>query len=308
MIKVTDLVKRYGDLEAVRGISFEVNEGEIVGFLGPNGAGKTTTIRVLTGFTPASSGNAEIAGFDIFDNPLEVKSRIGYMPEFPPVYPDLTVADYLDFVADIKNVSKTDKKENIEYVVQQCGLEEVFNKRIGFLSKGYKQRTGIAQALIHKPEILFLDEPTSGLDPIQIIEVRNLIRELRKDHTIMLSTHILPEVSAVCDRVIIINKGRIVAKDTPENLASGLSGNVDVDLMVQSDPEKARSVVARLDYVTSVKIRDGIVCFQVKERNVIPDVARALVKEKIDIEGLVPRTASLEEVFLHLTTREEVVE
>jgi len=304
MIKVKELTRKYGDFIAVDNISFEVSEGEIVGFLGPNGAGKTTTLRVLTGFSPANSGNVEIAGYDIFENPIEVKKRIGYLPEIPPLYKDFSVKDYLSFVADIKRVESRNKKEYTQYAVEKCGLDGVYKKTIMNLSKGFRQRVGIAQALIHKPDILLLDEPTSGLDPIQIIEVRNLIKELRKEHTIILSTHILPEVSATCSRVIIINNGRIVAKDTPENLSNKLTGGILIKIKVASDIEKAKVAVSELENVKKIKKDEDILEIEVNETYDISVVIKALVEAKADILSVVPTSASLEEVFHHLITRE----
>ncbi|PLX19433.1 MAG: MFS transporter [Candidatus Muiribacterium halophilum] len=307
MIKVKDLTRKYGDFVAVDNISFEVNEGEIVGFLGPNGAGKTTTLRVLTGFSPANSGNVEIAGYDIFENPIEVKKRIGYLPEFPPLYTDFSVKDYLSFVADIKGVESRKKKEYTEYAVEKCGLENVYKKTIMNLSKGYRQRVGIAQSLIHKPDILLLDEPTSGLDPIQIIEVRNLIKELRKEHTIMLSTHILPEVSATCSRVIIINNGKIIAKDTPENLSDKLTGAVMVKIKIANDIEKAKIAVSEMDVVKKIESNEDMLEVELKNKEDISKVIKNLVEAKADILSVVPSSASLEQVFHHLITREEIV-
>ncbi|MFA5479671.1 MAG: ABC transporter ATP-binding protein [Candidatus Muiribacteriota bacterium] len=307
MIKVTSLVKKYGEITAVKGLNFEVKEGEIIGFLGPNGAGKTTTLRILTGFIPATDGKAEIAGYDVFENPLEVKRNIGYLPEFPPVYPDLTVKDYLDFVAGIKNVPKHKKKPYTDYVVEKCGLANVFNRRIGELSKGYKQRTGIAQAMIHKPKILFLDEPTSGLDPIQIIEVRNLIKELRQEHTIMLSTHILPEVSATCSKVLIINKGLIVAEDTPENLTEKLKSDNLFEIKIMEEIEKAENTLSNMEKIKKINQKEnGVFEIETVDNTSISDIINTLVHSGVKIYSVIPKTATLEEVFLHLTTKEEV--
>ena len=219
MIKVEGLTKHYGDFAAVQDVSFEAKEGEILGFLGPNGAGKTTTMRVLTGYMPATSGTASIAGFDIHEKPEEVRRRIGYLPEHPPLYEELTVRVYLDFVATIKGVPRKARKDAVAEILPRCGLADVADRRIAHLSKGYKQRVGLAQALVHNPPVLILDEPTIGLDPAQIVEIRNLIRGLAKGHTVILSTHILPEVTQVCDHIVIIQRGKIVADDTFANLA-----------------------------------------------------------------------------------------
>jgi len=221
MIEVEGLVKRYGDFTAIEDISFRVEKGEIVAFLGPNGAGKTTTMRVLTGFLPATEGTVKVCGFDVFDKPLEVKKRIGYLPEHPPVYHDMTVLEYLRFVAKIKGVPRAGRAAALERVLQRCGLRDVTHTLIGKLSKGYKQRVGLAQAMVHDPQVLILDEPTIGLDPKQIIEIRELVRSLAGEHTIILSTHILQEVTMICQRVLIIHQGRIVADDTIENLTGG---------------------------------------------------------------------------------------
>ncbi len=238
MIEVQDLTKAYGAVTAVDHVSFTVNKGEILGFLGPNGAGKTTTMRILTGYMPATSGTAKIAGFDVFGDSMEVRRHIGYLPETPPVYPDMTVEDYLDFVARIKNVPAANRAARVTEAMQKTNLEDRRAELIKRLSRGYKQRVGIAQALVHDPDVIILDEPTVGLDPKQIIEVRHLIKGLAGSHTIILSTHILPEVSMTCDRVVIINKGKIAAVDTPQNLTSQLKGGQKVRVEVQA-PEKA---------------------------------------------------------------------
>ncbi len=220
MIKVEGLTKRYGDVTAIEDISFEVKKGEVVGFLGPNGAGKTTTMRIITGFLPATDGTVSVSGFDIFEKPMEVKRRIGYLPERPPVYADMTVSGYLNFVAKIKGVPRSERADALDRVLTRCGLEDVHNTIIGKLSKGYRQRAGLAQAMIHDPDVLVLDEPTIGLDPKQIIEIRELIGDLSGEHTIILSTHILPEVTMICQRCLIIDHGRIVADDSLESLTA----------------------------------------------------------------------------------------
>src|SRR5918992_6063266 len=222
VIEVQHLTKRYGPVTAVDDVSFRVERGEILGFLGPNGAGKTTTMRVLTGAMPPTEGRAIVAGFDVMDQPLEAKRRTGYLPETPPLYPDMSVRDYLDFVAKIKGVPRADRRARVTAVMERTRVADMAKRLCGKLSKGYKQRVGLAQALLHNPDVLILDEPTAGLDPKQIIETRKLIKELAGDHTIILSTHILPEVSQTCNRVVIINKGRVVAVDTPDNLTSKL--------------------------------------------------------------------------------------
>ena len=235
---------------------------------------------------------------------MEVKRSIGYLPEFPPVYPDLTVRDYLSFVADIKGISKDRKKERLEYVIEKCGLQNVTDKEIGKLSKGYKQRTGIAQALIHDPLILFLDEPTSGLDPIQIIEVRNLVRELRKDHTIFLSSHILPEVSTLCDKVIIISNGKIMAVDTPENLSTGISRESSFIFDFLNDVSEAENVMSQFENINNLRVLDNSLEIKVDDISQIPVIIKRAVENNLLITGVNQKTASLEEVFLHLTTKE----
>jgi len=223
MIEVRNLTKRYGDITAVADVSFTAQTGQILGFLGPNGAGKTTTMRIITGFLPATSGTVKVAGFDIFEQSYEVRKRIGYLPENPPLYHDMSVTTYLQFVGRIKGLSKRDLPDAVDRALQVCGLTEVSTRLLGHLSKGYRQRVGLAQALIHNPSVLVLDEPTIGLDPRQIIDIRTLIRELSRDRTVILSTHILPEVSQLCEKVVIINAGRIVLEDTMENLTRELS-------------------------------------------------------------------------------------
>jgi ABC-2 type transport system ATP-binding protein len=223
MIEVEGLTKKYGEITAVENVSFRVNKGEIVGFLGPNGAGKTTTMRIITGFLPATKGNVSVSGYDVFKDGMKAKKKIGYLPEHPPLYTDMRVEDYLRFVAKIKGVPKNQRNNAISRVIDKCGLSDVGNHIIHKLSKGYKQRVGLAQAMVHDPEVLILDEPTIGLDPKQIIEIRQLIKSLAGDHTIILSTHILPEVSMICQRVLIIDQGRIVADDSLEKLTAAMS-------------------------------------------------------------------------------------
>src|ERR1700757_1507973 len=225
MITVKDLTKRYARTVAVDGISFEVAKGQIVGFLGPNGAGKTTTMRMLTCFLPPSLGTANVAGFDVLEKPLEVKKRIGYLPESPPIYPEMETTEYLDFVGKLKGLSGSDLQKRVDYVCERCAIADVKSKLLGKLSKGYRQRVGLAQAIIHNPDVLVLDEPTAGLDPKQIIEIRELLRALAGEHTIILSTHILSEVEHSCERVIIINSGKLVAIDSVKNLTSRLRGS-----------------------------------------------------------------------------------
>ncbi len=223
MIEVRNLTKRFGDLVAIRDISFTAGDGEVLGFLGPNGAGKTTTMRIITGFMPATSGTVKVAGYDIFDDSYEVRKRIGYLPENPPLYNDMTVVSYLRFVAKIRGIAKAEVGDSLDRVLRKCGLTEVTERVVGHLSKGYRQRVGLAQALIHNPSVLVLDEPTIGLDPRQIIEIRTLVRELAGERTVILSTHILPEVQQLCEKVVIINRGHIVIEDTLPNLTQTMS-------------------------------------------------------------------------------------
>src|SRR5215813_13619807 len=252
MIKVEGLTKRYARTVAVDDISFEVEKGQIVGFLGPNGAGKTTTMRVLTCFLPPSIGTAQVAGFDVLEQPLEVKKRIGYLPETPPLYPDMEVAEYLIFVGKLKGLATGDVPKRVDDVCDRCAIADVRSKLIGKLSKGYRQRVGLAQAILHNPDVLILYEPTSGLDPKQIIETRELIRSLGGDHTIILSTHILTEVEQSCERVIIISQGKLVAIDSVKNLTNRLRGSEAVALEIEAGDGGPRSsdVQAKLEQVS----------------------------------------------------------
>jgi gliding motility-associated transport system ATP-binding protein len=310
VIAVEQLTKRYGSVLAVDNVSFSVNKGEILGFLGPNGAGKTTTMRVLTGYMPATDGRAIVAGYDVFDKPLEAKRRTGYLPETPPLYPDMTVRDYLTFVAKIKGVAPRDRKASVERVLERTWVGDMASRSCGKLSKGYRQRVGLAQALIHNPEVLILDEPTAGLDPKQIIETRRLIKELAGDHTIVLSTHILPEVSQTCQRVVIINKGKVVAVDTPANLTRRLGGAETMFVQVDGDGAAAAlSVLERVPGVARVSALDSEpgTAFEVESesgRDVRRELARAVVGGGWGLLELRPTRMSLEEIFLSLTTEE----
>jgi ABC-2 type transport system ATP-binding protein len=296
---------------AVDDVSFRVERGEILGFLGPNGAGKTTTMRILTGYMPASEGKALVAGFDVFVNPLDAKRRTGYLPEAPPLYPDMTVREYLDFVARIKGVPPGERKSRVTSVMQQTHIADMTDRHCSKLSKGYRQRVGLAQALIHNPDVLILDEPTAGLDPKQIIETRQLIRSLAGTHTIVLSTHILPEVAQTCQRVVIINKGRVVAVDTPENLTARLTGAetmyVQIDAPGTDVGAEAGPALAAIPGVTRVAASDSGGGFEVEtERGT--DVRRELAKTVVNrgwgLLELRPMRMSLEEVFLQVTTDE----
>ena len=311
MIEVQHLTKRYGPTTAVDDISFRVEKGEVLGFLGPNGAGKTTTMRVLTGYMPPSEGQAIVAGYDIFNQPIEAKRRTGYLPETPPLYPEMTVRDYLTFVAKIKGVGKRDRGARVNEVMERTRVADMGNRHCGKLSKGYRQRVGLAQALLHNPEVLILDEPTAGLDPKQIIETRRLIKELGGDHTIILSTHILPEVSQTCQRVVIINKGRVVAIDTPDNLTSRLRGSetlfVQVDAPPTDDVKRALEIVPGVTAVSPADNRGTASSYEVNSeagRDVRRQLAAVVVTNGWGLLELRPLRMSLEEIFLHLTTEE----
>jgi ABC-2 type transport system ATP-binding protein len=310
MIEVENLTKRYGRHTAVDGISFRVHKGEILGFLGPNGAGKTTTMRILTCYLPPTDGTARVAGYDVFEQPLEVKRRVGYTPETPPLYPDMDVASFLDFCAKIKGVPAKERKTRIADVMEKIRIADVRGTLIGKLSKGYRQRVGLAQAILHNPPVLILDEPTAGLDPKQILETRELIKGLGGDHTIVLSTHILPEVSMTCGRVVIINKGRVVAEDTPENLTHRLQGAATVRLEVKGEDE---GLEATLSTVVGVKVvrhpRPGVYEVDAEGgRDVRADLARAVIARGLDLLSLQQSGMSLEEIFLHLTTTDAAAE
>jgi ABC-2 type transport system ATP-binding protein len=311
VIEVQNLTKRYGRVTAVDDISFRVERGEILGFLGPNGAGKTTTMRILTGYMPATEGKAFVAGFDVFEQPIDAKRRTGYLPETPPLYPDMTVLEYLAFVAKIKGVPSADQKQRVRAVMERTHVADMANRLCSKLSKGYKQRVGLAQALIHNPDVLILDEPTAGLDPKQINETRLLIKELAGDHTIILSTHILPEVSQTCQRVVIINKGKVVAIDTPGNLTDRLSGSSTMYIQVDANGSDASPVLNSVAGVTSVvesDRRDGLVGYEVMSesgRDVRRELANTVVTRGWGLVELRPARVSLEEVFIALTDVDE---
>ncbi len=316
MIKVSELTKRYARNVAVDHISFEVQKGQIVGFLGPNGAGKTTTMRMLTCFLPPTAGTATVAGFDVLDAPLDVKRHIGYLPETPPLYPEMETGEYLAFVGKLKGLSGADLSKRVDYVCGRCAVNEVKNKLLGKLSKGYRQRVGLAQAIIHNPDVLILDEPTAGLDPKQINETRDLIKSLAGDHTIILSTHILPEVEQTCEQVIIINRGKLVATDSVHNLQNrargaetmfieigGRNGNLD-SVIVEGRLAKVNGV-SRVQFKTSHGDRS---VFEVESQKgfVRGDLARAVVEAGWDLNELRPAAMSLEEIFLQLTKADAV--
>ncbi|MEO7273993.1 MAG: ABC transporter ATP-binding protein [Vicinamibacterales bacterium] len=309
MIEVQHVTKRYGRVTAVDDVSFRVERGEILGFLGPNGAGKTTTMRILTGYMPATDGRATVAGFDIFQHPIEAKRRIGYLPETPPLYPEMTVREYLDFVSRIKGVPSAERRQRVTTVMERTRVADMADRHCGKLSKGYKQRVGLAQALIHNPEVLILDEPTAGLDPKQIMETRDLIRGLAGDHTIILSTHILPEVAQTCQRVVIINRGRVVAVDTPDALTARLMGAETMYVQVDAGSDEPGPTLAQIPGVTRVSVAEGPAGggFEVESdrgTDVRREIARAVVTRGWGLLELRPMRMSLEDVFLQVTTDE----
>ena len=316
MIKVEGLTKRYARTVAVDNISFEVEKGQIVGFLGPNGAGKTTTMRVLTCFLPPTAGTATVAGFDVQEHPIEVKRRIGYLPESPPLYPEMEVTEYLEFTGKLKGIPSADIKKRVDEVLGKCAIGDVRDKLIGKLSKGYRQRVGLAQAIIHNPDVLILDEPTSGLDPKQIIEIRELLKSLAGNHTIILSTHILSEVEHSCQRVIIISQGKLVAIDSVANLTNRLRGSESVALEVEAagGSPNPSDVQLRLEQVAGVRSvvmkdsKDGRLTFEVESlqgRQIRADLARSVVNAGWNLSELRPVGLSLEQVFLQLTAAEK---
>jgi gliding motility-associated transport system ATP-binding protein len=310
MIQVENLTKRYGPTLAVSDVSFEVQKGEVLGFLGPNGAGKTTTMRILTGYLTPTDGRVRVAGFDVLEEPLEAKKRTGYLPENPPVYPDMTVREYLAFVGRIKGVPRKELKTRLGEVSEKCAVSDVFNRPIGKLSKGYRQRVGLAQAIIHNPDVLILDEPTAGLDPKQIIETRDLIHGLAGQHTVILSTHILPEVSRTCNRVVVINQGKVVAAGAPEELNKRLQGFETVLVVVEGPAAEVIDKLQRVEGVNVVEPResaDGRMTFEIhaeKGRDVRSEVARAVVESQWKLFELKTTGMSLEDIFLKLTTQD----
>ena len=317
MIQVDHLTKRYARNVAVDDISFEVGKGQIVGFLGPNGAGKTTTMRVLTCFMPPTAGTARVAGFDVTKNPMDVKKRVGYLPETPPLYPEMEVTEYLHFVGRLKGLGGgAELTKRVDEVADRCAVGDVKKKLIAKLSKGYRQRVGLAQAILHNPDVLILDEPTSGLDPKQIIETRGLIQQLAGDHTIILSTHILPEVEAMCEKVIIIAKGKLVATDSVENLTKRMQGTemVSVEVEGREGALDGAAVRAKLEQVSGVsrvlpqEPAGARLRFEVESlqgRMIRPEIARAVVESGWNLNELHSATLSLEEIFLELTAAKE---
>jgi ABC-2 type transport system ATP-binding protein len=313
LIEVEHLTKSYAQSRAVNDISFKVEKGEILGFLGPNGAGKTTTMRILTGYLPATGGTARVAGFDVFEQSMEVRKRIGYLPEAPPLYPDMSVADYLAFVARIKGVGNADISKRVDEAMRMTNISDRKNQLIKHLSRGYKQRVGIAQAVVHNPDVVILDEPTVGLDPNQIKEVRHLIKSLAGDHTIILSTHILPEVEVTCDRVVIIDKGKIAAIDTPGNLTQQFQGSEQIKLTVRGETAALERAIEAVDGLNKVELGEegGVIHATVESEqghDLRPALAASVVKSGLDLLELRAVSVSLEDIFTKLTRVEERVE
>ncbi|HEM49233.1 MAG TPA: ATP-binding cassette domain-containing protein [Caldithrix sp.] len=311
MIDVEGLTRYYGEKRAISDVSFHVKEGEILGMLGPNAAGKTTTMRILTCFMPPTSGKATIGGYDIFEHSMDVRRITGYLPENPPLYTDMSVTDYLDFVAKLKGIDKTKRKTEVDSVVEKAALGDVQTRIIGKLSKGYKQRVGLAQSLLNNPKIVILDEPTVGLDPKQIIEIRELIKNLRGEHTVILSSHILPEIEQTCERVVIINDGRVVAEDTPENLMLRLKGGERTQLQIEgkeTDVKKALNSIKEIKSFETTADDKGIVNVVVEsEKDIRKMLAKNIVGEGLGLLELSTDRFTLEDIFLHLTTKEEEV-
>jgi ABC-2 type transport system ATP-binding protein len=301
MIQVNGLIKDYGARRALHSITFDANQGEIVGFLGPNGAGKTTTMRILTGYMPPTDGTAIVAGYDIVEESLEVRKRVGYLPETVPLYTDMTALEYLKFMADLRHIPNSE--DRAYETLEQVNLKDRANSYIGNFSKGMRQRVGLAQALIHRPEVLILDEPTIGLDPAQVVEIRNVIKEIGKDRTVLLSTHILTEAQNLCDRVLIINKGKIVAEDTPENLQSRLVGSQRVVLRVRGDSDGLDATIKKVKGTARIETKDEeTVEFEFSSgQDVRPQVAKAVIQAGYELIEMRPVGMSLEEIFLELT-------
>ncbi|MFM6928593.1 MAG: ABC transporter ATP-binding protein [Bdellovibrio sp.] len=304
MIEVKDLTKDYGPRRAIDHLNFSVSKGDVVGFLGPNGAGKSTTMKIITGFMAPSHGSASVAGFDVFENPLEVKKRIGYLPETPPVYTDMYVRDYLRYVAALKQVPKEKIEKAVDLAIEKTNLGDVQKRLIQHLSKGFKQRVGIAQAIVSDPEVLFLDEPTVGLDPKQVAEIRDLIKALRGQHTIVLSTHILPEVQATCEKIIIINKGKIVAQDSIHHLATMEKGQSRLQIRLQKDVSDLKSVFSDMREVVAVNLGTSAKEWRLDVRGgdeVIAAISARLVNQGLGLLEFSPSKLDLEDVFLKLT-------
>ncbi len=309
MIEVNELTRYYGQKRAISNVTFKVKKGEILGLLGPNAAGKTTTMRILTCYMPPTAGSATVGGYDIFDQSMEVRQITGYLPENPPLYSDLTVNDYLLFVAQIKGVDKSQTSSEIETVIEKASIGDVRNRVIGKLSKGFKQRVGLAQCLLNNPQVVILDEPTVGLDPKQIIEIRELIKNLKGDHTIILSSHILPEVEQTCERVVIISEGEVVAEDTPQNLTARMKGGERVILELEGDEKQVQEIFNSFPDVTGLHVKksnSGLLNVEVEsKKDLRKEYAQALISKKVGLLEMQSDKITLEDIFLHLTTKEE---
>lgn len=308
MIEVENLVKRYGEVTAVSGISFTAEPGQVTGFLGPNGAGKTTTMRILTGFMPPSEGNAKVAGFDVFEDSLEVRRRVGYLPESVPLYRDMSAKGYLTYIGEIRGIKRAGMRA--EEVLERVGLRDRADSRIRTLSKGMRQRVGLAQALIHNPPVLILDEPTIGLDPLQVLELRELVAELGHDHTVLFSTHILSEAEQVCDKVVIINRGQIMAAGSPTDLRRELARGGRVLVRADAPPEALRTAVAGTEGVASAEVgMDGVIATPVSaDIDPRPNLANTVIKKGWSLQELRPLAINLEEIFLEVTRQQAAVE
>lgn len=305
MIEVKGLTKKYGDIIGIRDVTFNVEKGEVLGFLGPNGAGKTTTMRIITGYMPPTEGVAKVCGYDVTTEPIEIKKRTGYMPEHPPLYPDMTVSDYLNFVAKIKGIHTSEVKNAVDGVIVRCGLEEVTKRLIKNLSKGYRQRVGVAQAIIHNPDVLVLDEPTIGLDPQQVLDIRNLIKELGKEHTIILSTHILPEVTMVCNRVLIIHRGSLVADESLAELYKKERDRLILTLRVEGDREAVYKELRDIKGIGNVERRNGEFVLEC-EGGVDPreEIVKFIVNAGYKLLEMKEEFPSLEEVYIRKVSGE----
>lgn len=315
MIEVKNLVKRYGNQAAVDDLSFTVEKGQVLGFLGPNGAGKSTTMNIITGYISATEGSVTINGHDVFEEPEEVKKMIGYLPEFPPLYPDMTVREYLNFVAELKKVNKNDRKQMVNDVMDSTKITPMADRLIKHLSKGYKQRVGLAQAIMGYPELIILDEPTVGLDPKQIIEIRDLIKELSKNHTVILSSHIMQEVSAVCDTVMIIDKGKLILSDKPENLSSRLGATGGLKLTVKGNKPTVHSALSKISRITKIEenasVEEGVVNYTLQcseKEDIREEVFYAMCETKTPILEMQSIRMSLEDIFLKVTSHTIAIE
>jgi len=308
LIKIENVTKMYGQTVAVKNVSFEVNKGEILGFLGPNGAGKTTMMRVITGYFPPTDGDAIVAGHSVLTEPLEVKRRIGYVPENPSMYKEMKVVDYLKFIGSIKGVPRAHVGESVDRVIRRCALQSVTGKHIGQLSKGFQQRVALGQALVNDPPVLILDEPTSGLDPKQIHEIRELIKSMAGTRTIILSTHILPEVSMTCSKVVIINEGEIVAVDSTDNIGSRFAQHNQIEMIVQGQPEKIIEKLSELEGIMRIDNMSNRYTLDVeKDRDLRAQVAKKIIESGFDLLEMRTKAMSLEDVFLRLVMEEEGV-